>query len=38
MSFAEPGLPLVTLHGYQGFGARNRAEGYNLALRLAMTF
>ncbi|WP_343722858.1 SphA family protein [Herbaspirillum seropedicae] len=38
VSFAQPGLPLVTLHGYQEFGARNRAEGYNLALRLAMTF
>ncbi|MCP1573365.1 signal peptide protein [Herbaspirillum rubrisubalbicans] len=38
VSFFQPGLPLLTLHGYKEFGAHNHAQGYNLALRLAMSF
>ncbi|TRL34029.1 SphA family protein [Rhizobium straminoryzae] len=38
ISYFKPGLPLVTLHAYKEFGAENRAEGYNVALRLAMSF
>ncbi|MCJ8507100.1 transporter [Rhizobium lemnae] len=38
ISFFKPGLPLVSLHAYKEFGAENRAEGYNVALRVAMSF
>jgi hypothetical protein len=36
--FYKPGLPPVWLHVYKEFGARNRAEGYTAALRLAASF
>ncbi len=38
VSFFRPGLPAVWLHVYQEFEARNRAEGYNIGLRIAKTF
>lgn len=38
LSFFEPGKPLVTVHAYKEFDAENRAEGYNVALRVAMSF
>ncbi|MCM2972921.1 SphA family protein [Larsenimonas suaedae] len=38
VSFFKPGLPTVWFHAYKEFGARNRAEGYNVALRIAHSF
>jgi len=38
VNFFRPGMPLVSLHGYKEFGARNHAEGYHLALRASMSF
>ncbi len=38
VSFFQPGLPLVSLHAYKEFGAENRAEGVNMALRVGMAF
>jgi hypothetical protein len=38
INFFQPGLPMVSLHAYKEFGAENRAEGYNVALRLGMSF
>lgn len=38
ISLLKPGLPLMSFHAYKEFGAENRAEGYNIALRLAMSF
>ncbi|WP_218781803.1 SphA family protein [Chromohalobacter israelensis] len=38
LSYVEPGMPAVWLHAYQEFGAENRAEGYNMALRVAYSF
>lgn len=38
ISFFRPGLPAVWLHAYKEFGATNRAEGFNLALRVAKSF
>ncbi|WP_372390261.1 transporter [Xanthomonas sp. NCPPB 3582] len=38
VSFFEPGKMPLWLHVYREFGARNRAEGYNVALRFARTF
>ncbi|MCI9867308.1 transporter [Rhizobium skierniewicense] len=38
VNFFQPGLPMVSLHAFKEFGAENRAEGYNVALRLSMTF
>lgn len=38
ISFFEPGKPSVWLHVYKEFGARNHAEGYQIALRAALSF
>ncbi|WP_163576173.1 SphA family protein [Halomonas faecis] len=38
LSFFQPGLPAVSLHAYKEFEARNRAEGYTVALRIGKTF
>jgi hypothetical protein len=38
VNFFKPGMPLVSLHAYKEFGAENHAEGYSVALRLAMSF
>lgn len=38
LSFFKPGLPPVWLHAYKEFGAENRTEGYNVALRVAYSF
>lgn len=38
ISFAQPGLPVASFHAYKEFGAKNRPEGYNVALRLAVAF
>ncbi|MGR4070127.1 SphA family protein [Billgrantia sp. C5P2] len=38
VSFFKPGLPAVWLHAYKEFEARNRAEGYTVALRIGKTF
>ncbi|WP_083638684.1 SphA family protein [Rhizobium oryziradicis] len=38
LSYFEPGKPLVSLHAYKEFGVRNRAEGYNIAVNVAMSF
>jgi hypothetical protein len=38
INFFQPGLPLVSLHAYKEFGAENHAEGYSVALRVAMSF
>lgn len=38
VSFLKPGLPTLSLHAYKEFGARNRAEGVNIALRSAISF
>jgi hypothetical protein len=38
ISFFEPGKPVVSLHAYKEFGAENRAEGYNVAVRVGMSF
>ncbi|BFM49173.1 transporter [Marinomonas sp. THO17] len=37
-SFMKPGLPTVSFHAYKEFNAKNRAEGYNLAVRLGAVF
>ncbi|WP_456267882.1 transporter [Kushneria sp. AK178] len=37
-SFFSPGLPTVWLHAYQEFGAKNRTEGYNIAIRTGYSF
>lgn len=38
ISFFDPGKPLVSFHAYREFGAKNRAEGLNVALRVGMSF
>ena len=38
ISYVEPGKPAVWLHAYKEFGARNRAQGYQIALRAALSF
>lgn len=38
ITYFEPGKPLVGLHVYQEFGARNRSEGVHVGLRVAMSF
>lgn len=38
ISFVKPGLPVVSLHGYREFMAENHSEGYNIALRVGMSF
>jgi len=38
ISFFQPGLPVFSLHGYKEFGAENHAEGFNMALRVGLTF
>ena len=38
LSFFKPGLPPVWVHLYKESDARNRAEGYTLAVRLSHSF
>ncbi|WNW10030.1 transporter [Pseudomonas sp. DTU_2021_1001937_2_SI_NGA_ILE_001] len=38
LGFVQPGLPAVWLHAYKEFEARNRAEGYAVALRVGVSF
>lgn len=38
VSFLSPGLPAVWFHVYKEFGAENRTQGYNAAVRLAYSF
>ncbi|MCM2972922.1 SphA family protein [Larsenimonas suaedae] len=38
VSFFKPGLPSVWFHAYKEFGARNRTQGYNIAMRVAQSF
>jgi hypothetical protein len=38
ISYFSPGKPLLTFHAYKEFAAENRAEGYNIALRAAISF
>ena len=40
LSFFQPssGLPAIWLHAYKEFDARNRAEGYTVALKLGVSF
>ncbi len=38
LSYIAPGLPPVWLHLYKEFDARNRAEGYTVALRVSHSF
>ncbi|KUM43282.1 hypothetical protein AR540_05935 [Pseudomonas sp. EpS/L25] len=40
VSFFQPnsGLPAIWLHAYKEFDARNRAEGYTVALKLGVSF
>jgi hypothetical protein len=38
ISFFEPGKPVVSVHAYKEFGAENRAEGYNVAVRVGVSF
>jgi hypothetical protein len=38
ITYFQPGMPLIGFHAYKEFGARNRPEGYNVALRVGMTF
>lgn len=37
-TFLRPGLPALMFHAYKEFDARNRTEGYNIALRVAYSF
>jgi hypothetical protein len=40
VSYFKPGagLPPIWLHAYKEFDARNRAEGYTVALRTGISF
>jgi hypothetical protein len=38
ISYFNPGDPVLSFHFYQEFGAQNRAEGVNAALRIGMSF
>ncbi|WP_045163117.1 SphA family protein [Stutzerimonas stutzeri] len=38
ISYFKPGLPPVWLHAYKEFGARNKPEGYTVALRFSHSF
>ncbi|MDQ7776868.1 MAG: transporter [Paracoccus aminovorans] len=38
VSFLRPGMPMLSLHAYKEFGARNRPEGVNVALRSSISF
>jgi len=38
VSYFKPGLPPVWLHAYKETDARNRAEGYTVALRISQSF
>lgn len=38
VSYFKPGLPPFWLHVYKETGARNRAEGYTVALRISQSF
>jgi hypothetical protein len=38
LSFFEPGKPAVWLHAYKEFDAQNRSQGYQIALRAAISF
>lgn len=36
--YQKPHRPIISLHAYKEFGAKNRAQGYNLAVRIGMAF
>lgn len=38
VSYFSPGLPPIWLHAYKETDARNRAEGYTVALRISQSF
>ncbi|MEK7891150.1 transporter [Burkholderia contaminans] len=38
ISYVEPGKPAFWLHAYKEFGAQNHAQGYQIALRAALSF
>ena len=38
VSYIAPGLPPIWLHAYRETAARNRAEGYTVALRISQSF
>ena len=38
LSYIAPGLPPLWLHAYKEFDARNRAQGYTVALRISHSF
>jgi hypothetical protein len=38
ISFFDPGKPVLSFHAYKEFAAENRAEGYNIAFRVGMSF
>jgi len=38
ISYFSPGKPLVSFHAYKEFAVQNRAEGYTVALRAAISF
>lgn len=38
LMFNKPHLPMVSLHAYKEFAAKNRAQGYNIAVRIGMSF
>lgn len=38
LNFFSPGLPVVWLHAYKEFNAKNRSQGTQIALRAALTF
>ncbi|PYF83161.1 hypothetical protein DFP75_102251 [Marinomonas alcarazii] len=38
ISYFKPGLPMVSFHAYKEFKTSNRAQGYNLALRVSQSF
>lgn len=38
VSYIAPGLPPIWLHAYKETDARNRAEGYTVALRISQSF
>jgi hypothetical protein len=38
INFFRPGLPIVSVHAYKEFKAKNRAEGYTAAVIVANSF
>ena len=38
LAFFKPGKPVVNMHLYKEFDARNRSEGYTFALRVSQSF